>query len=315
MAKPIILDVDTGIDDALAIAYALRSPELKLEAVTTTYGNIDLASATRNTLQILESWGATEVPVYAGAARPLTRPYRDHPSTVHGPNGMGGVELAPAKRSAEAKHAIDYLIEVSAARPGELTLVATGPLTNLAMALLQDPDVARRFAEIVIMGGAIIHPGNATPTAEANILSDPEAARAVFHAGGKITLVGLDVTMQTLLTPEAIAEMERSQSAACRDLGSATRFYLGAYQRMYPGISGCGMHDPLAVAVAADPTLVGTQAMYVDVETRGEISRGQTVGDRRFGAKATPNMNVCLTVDAPRFIRTFLERLGAEEAK
>lgn len=283
MVKPVILDVDTGIDDALGILYALRSPELRVEGITVTYGNVAVAQAARNTLQILELCGRSDVPVYTGAARPLLHPFEKDGSLVHGSNGLGG-----------------------------LALVATGPLTNLAMAAAQAPDVLGGFAEIVIMGGAVAAPGNVTAVAEANILSDPEAARLVFHAGARITLVGLDVTMQALLTPDDLARMAVSADHACRSLVEATRFYLQAYQGFYPGLPGCAMHDPLAVAVAADPTLVRRRRLYVDVECRGEATRGVTVGDLRGASVGPePNLDVCLEVDGRRFLDQLLARLGA----
>ncbi len=311
MPKRVILDVDTGVDDALAIAYALRSPGLQLEAITTTYGNIDIDSATRNTLQLLEILGAESIPVYPGAGRSLLHPYTRGGSVVHGPNGLGGVELSAPRRAPQELHAVDYLIQTARANPGEFTLIAVGPLTNLAMAVLQDPEAAKLFASVVIMGGAVTVPGNVTRVAEANIWSDPEAARIVFRSGANIVLVGLDVTMQTLLTPEDLDRINESAVPGSRVLAEATRFYMGGYQTFYPGIRGCAMHDPLAVAVAEMPDLVKTRLMAVDVECAGEITRGQTVGELRRVAVTDPNVNVCLKVDVDRFMNLLLQRLGA----
>jgi purine nucleosidase len=312
LVKPVILDVDTGIDDALAIAYALRSPELDVIGITTTYGNVDLSATTRNTLQMLELCGRTGIPVYAGAARSLMNPYVKEASIVHGENGFGGVELPLPKKTPQPEHAVDFLIRMAHERPGEITLIPVGPLTNLAMALAQDPTIAKLFAQVVIMGGAVTAPGNVTPAAEANIWSDPEAARVVFNSGANLCLVGLDVTMKTLLTPAMLERMGASSDRACQILAQATRHYMRAYQGFYPGLPGCAMHDPLAVAVAADPSLVGTRRLHVDVECAGVITRGQTLGDLRgAGAGREPNVDVCTGVDAPRFLASLLERLGA----
>jgi purine nucleosidase len=305
----LILDVDTGIDDALAILYALNRPGIKLEAITTTHGNIDVASATRNSLQVLELAGRPDVPVYQGASRSLARPYTKKGSRVHGENGLGNVTLPAPAGMAEEEHAVDFLIRMARENPGQITLVPTGPLTNVALMCLQAPDAPRLFREIVIMGGAVLHPGNVNALAEANIWNDPEAARLVFHSGARIKLVGLDVTMQTLFTPAMMAEIGALGDAAAASVVCMSEYYLGAYREFYPGIGGCALHDPLAVAVAEDPSLVRTQPMFVDVECTGELTRGLTFADRRKVAGIVPNMDVCLEVDAERFGRCFLEAL------
>jgi purine nucleosidase len=305
-----VLDVDTGIDDAMAILYALSRPAIKLEAVTTVFGNIDVESATRNTLQLLELAGRSDVPVAAGCARSLTRPYTKKASRVHGENGVGNVELPAPHVHPVATHAVDFLRELVRANPGEITLVPVGPLTNVATLFLQAPDVAPLFREIVIMGGAVLHPGNASAVAEANIWNDPEAARIVFHSGARIKLVGLDVTMKTLFSAAMVEHVAANGSRAAATLMQMSHFYLEAYESFYPGIGGCALHDPLAVAVAEDASLVGTEAMFVDVECTGELTRGQTVADRRRIAGVVPNMAVCMTVDADRFTRRFVDALA-----
>lgn len=304
--KRLVLDVDTGVDDALALWYAARRPGIKLEAVTTLYGNVDVEQTTRNTLQILELAGLPAVPVAAGAAKALTRPPRVRDFFVHGQNGLGGVALpAPAGR-AVGEHAAAFLSRLARANPGELTLVPTGPLTNVALCFLQDPEAARRFKEIVIMGGAVLAPGNITAVAEANIWHDPEAARIVFESGARITLVGLDVTMQVLLS-HATADVIAGRGPNSKTMMDLTRNYIDVYQSWSPGIEGCALHDPLAVAVAEEPGLVQTQPMFVQVECTDGLCRGQTFAERRRMEGIEPNLQVCLGVDRDQFRSRFLE--------
>lgn len=304
--KRLVLDVDTGVDDALALWYAAKRPGIQLEAVTTLYGNVDLEQTTRNTLQILELAGLPEVPVAAGAVKALTRPPRVRDFFVHGENGLGGVDLpAPAGR-AVGEHAAAFLSRLARENPGELTLVPTGPLTNVALCFLNDPGAARLFKEIVIMGGAVLAPGNITAVAEANIWHDPEAARIVFESGAKITLVGLDVTMQVLLS-HATADQIAARGSKSRTMMDLTRHYIDIYRMWSPGIEGCALHDPLAVAVAEDSGLVTVEPMLVQVECTDGLCRGQTFAERRRMPGVEPNMQVCLQVDRDEFRSRFLD--------
>ncbi|MDA8253097.1 MAG: nucleoside hydrolase [Rhodospirillales bacterium] len=303
-----ILDVDTGIDDALAIFYALHRPGIVLEAVTTTFGNIDLASATRNTLQVLELAGRGDVPVAPGAAHALTRPFARGAAHIHGENGIGGVTLPAPRARAREEHAADLIIRMVRANPGAITLCTVGPLTNAALALARAPEIAGLLRRLVVMGGTLFHPGVpgiASPMADANMWNDPEAGRIVLRAGAPLTLVGMDVTMQTLLTPAMTDEIAAAGGAAATMMRIA-RFYVAAYQAQYPDIAGCGLHDPLAVAVAEDESLVTTEAMQIDVELAGEFTRGQVIADRRRTGLTRPNAAVCLGVDEPRFRARFM---------
>lgn len=304
-----ILDVDTGIDDALAIFFATRRPGIALEAVTTTYGNIDLAAATRNTLQVLELAGRAEVPVAAGSARSLVRPYRRAAEHIHGRNGLGEVELPPPAGAATEEHASDLIIRMAKAHPGEITLCPVGPITNVALALARAPEVAGLLREIVIMGGTIWHPGIPgipSPMADANFFNDPEAARIVLRSGARMKLVGMDVTMRTLLTPAMVDDIAAGGGPAAATMMRIARFYIAAYQAQYPDIAGCSLHDPLAVAVAEDPSLVTIEPMHLDIELAGELTRGQVVADRRRTGKVEPNAAVCVDVDVPRFTDRFV---------
>ncbi|MEH6996365.1 nucleoside hydrolase, partial [Neobacillus drentensis] len=207
--KPVILDVDTGIDDALAIAYALNSPELEIIGLTTCFGNGPIEYTTRNTLVILEQLGKS-VPVYSGADKPLSRPTKKFPTHVHGEDGLGNrVENGPVME-AESEGAVDYIINQVKQRPHEITIIAVGPLTNLALAVQKEPEIVSLVKEVVIMGGAVFVKGNVTPYSEANVVTDPEAADCVFSSGLPVTVVGLDVTMQTLLPNSTLADWRAS---------------------------------------------------------------------------------------------------------
>jgi inosine-uridine nucleoside N-ribohydrolase len=303
-----ILDVDTGIDDAMAIVYALNRPGLKLEALTTTFGNTDIETATANTLRILELVGRPEIPVARGPGRSLLKPFIKGADHVHGQNGLGEVGLPLPKERAVDEHASDLMIRMARENPGAITLCPVGPLTNVALAIAKAPEVAPLFKEIVIMGSTIFHPGiQGIPTAmaDANFWNDPEAAQIVLRSGAKIKLVGMDVTMKVLLTKQM-----REEIAAAGDVGATIMaiadFYVRSYETMYPGIGGCGLHDPLAVAIAEDPSLATTEYMCVDVELAGQLTRGQTVADRRNTAFDRRNADVCLEVDSERFSRRFV---------
>jgi purine nucleosidase len=302
--KRIILVVDTGVDDALALALAVRHPAIQLDAVLTSCGNVGLELATLNTLRVLDWLGATDVPVIAGADCPLEAPFVDA-AYWHGADGLGGARLPVSGRSA-LDDAPGYLVERLLAEPGEITVVCTGPLTNLALALRRDPGIVGNVKEVVLMGGAVQLPGNTTPTAEYNVYADPEAAAVVFNQDWSLTMVGLDVTQQVLLTAEEVGRLAHETSPEAVLLREVTRD-----QFVHKGLESIALHDPLAVGVALDPTLVQTTSGPVRVETRGEYTRGQTVFDLRPRAPRTPsNTRVCMQVSAERFRRMFFSALG-----
>jgi purine nucleosidase len=309
--KPIILDVDTGIDDAMAIAYAARSPELKLLGVTTQFGNISAKLAARNSLIMLELLGCDDVPVFAGADKPLFRPAKDaYAEMVHGDDGLGNVigAHAPKGRVADV-HAAKFMSDQVRRMPGEVTIIATGPLTNLAIAVMMDLGMAHLVKEVIIMGGAAEVPGNVTPHAEANIFNDPEAAEIVFRSGMPMTMVGLDVTMRTLLPRRRLSEWRRKGTRLGEVLADAADFYMDFYETSNPGIEGCPLHDPLAVGMAIDPAFCKTRKLPVEVDVEGLLSTGRTVCDRRAAPAKPANVNVCLEVDAERFLEHFMSRV------
>lgn len=303
----IILDVDTGIDDAWAIYLAHRSPGLTLKALTTTFGNSDIETTTRNTLLIRDLLGS-QVPVYRGSGQPLYRPWDGPVPAFHGENGLGDAPLPPVNSAAESLEAAEFLIKTIRQHPHEITLVMVARLTNLARALLYDPSLAPLIPHIVLMGGAAFVPGNVTAVAEANIWGDPEAADIVFRSGIPITMVGLDVTMTAELTRDDLSAW-KEKSAFADLMRKATEFYIQAYEKEHPDIqSWCPIHDALAVAVAEDPSLVQGHHWPVRVESQGLFTQGMTVVDARR-ADASSSVLVGVSLDVERFHERFVERL------
>jgi len=298
-AVPVILDVDTGIDDALALAFAAGSPEADLVAVTTLAGNVGVEATTANTLAVLAWLGRDDVPVHRGASRPLARPHRDA-TYFHDANGLGGAELPEGSGVVGGDRGPAAVIRLAKERPGEIVLVCLGPLTNLAIALNVAPEIGTLLRGVVVMGGAFAVPGNVTPHAEFNVFADPEAAQQVFSAGlPHLTAIGLDVTHQTAWSRASweatrAADGERAAAlavAVCRQ----------AFEER--GLAETFLHDPLALAVALDPDLVRCEEVAVAVET-DEERRGAT---EIVGPGAT---RVAVAVDAVRFLRRFGERLS-----
>ncbi|KKX55586.1 nucleoside hydrolase [Brevibacillus borstelensis] len=306
--KKIILDVDTGIDDALAISYAVHSPALEVLGITTTFGNITVEEATRNTVQILEFLGYSQIPVYAGAKRPLFRELKEKAKLFHGENGLGNIELPPPQTPVQKQEASAFMIEQARRHPGKLTIVTVGSMTNLAKAIRDEPEMTALVERVVVMGGAVTVPGNRTPVAEANICADPEAAELVFQSGIPVTMVGLDVTMQTLLTREHLALWREKGTDVSRLFADMCEFYMNAYAQV-GNVRGCGLHDPLAVGVVIDPTFVTAVPMHVSVDTSGGLSDARTIGDRRKHPAAAANVDVCLEVDHERFVEHFLQNV------
>jgi purine nucleosidase len=298
MSTRIILDCDPGIDDALAIAFATASPELELVGLTTVAGNVGLAKTTANALSVAAFVGAPDVPVTAGAAAPLLRPAIDA-GHVHGESGLGAAVLPAPARGARGGHATDFIIDTIAAAPGEITLVATGPLTNIALALSREPRLASWVKDFVIMGGSASR-GNVTPAAEYNIWADPEAAAIVFRGGWMVRMIGLDVTHQALATAAVQQRM-----GALGALGSQLLLpAIAQYRDSHDEAGEPPVHDVCAVVSIADPAVFGYTPARVQVETHGEFTSGMTVTD--FAAAEGPNTHVATSVDASRFWATVL---------
>ena len=301
------MDVDTGVDDALALLLALSLPEAELVGVSTVAGNVPLHRTTDNTLRLLQWAGRADVPVYAGAERPLVRD-AVAADDVHGATGLGAAQLPEARRS-PAGDGVEFLLSTLQTRPGEVTLVATGPLTNLAQAETRVPGVLRQARQVVIMGGAVRVPGNITPTAEFNFYADPHAARQVIASGAELILVGLDVTDQVWLKQVDLQACTGAYAAFCR----AACEPVIAFESAHYGFAGMHVHDPVALGAALWPQLFRTQQLWVDVEISGELTAGQVVVDQRALASDQERLGrpvaCAMDVDQARFLELFTERV------
>ncbi len=304
--RRIIHDCDPGHDDAVALLLALASPEVELLGVTTVAGNQTVEKTTANAIRVLDCVQREDVAVAGGATRPLVRE-RHVAAHVHGETGLDGSGLPSPSRAPAPVHAIDWIARTLASQPDPVTLVATGPLTNVALLLARYPEVEGQLEQIVLMGGAIGE-GNITPAAEFNLWADPEAAHRVFTSTVKVTMVGLDVTHRALLTPERVEQLAAS-SGAGRLVANMYAFYAEVYRRRY-GWSGAPVHDALAMAHVIDGNLLETQHRGVVIDTGPEPSRGRTYVDRWGISEWTPNAHVAVGVDAERFLTLLVERIG-----
>ncbi len=337
---PLLLDVDTGIDDSLALLYACASPEAELVAVTCVAGNVDARQVADNTRAVLELAGREDVEVALGRETPLVRPLVTTPET-HGPRGIGYAVLPPARRPLSDRHAADLIVAEARRRPGELTLVTLGPCTNLALAVLREPELPALLRRWVLMGGSYRSPGNTAPTTEWNVSVDPDAAKVCLVAFSDPAIVerrraaglpglplalGLDVTERAKLLPEHVTALARragSRPDPARDeaagsvathpviryVADALRFYMEFHSR-YDGFYGAFVHDPLAVAAALDPGLVRAEELPVDVELGGTLTTGETVTDWRRVWGRPPTLAVAVEADVATFFDRFVERVG-----
>jgi purine nucleosidase len=344
---PIVVDCDTGIDDSLALLYAVASPECELVAVTCTAGNVNAAQVAENTRAVLELAGRSDVEVAIGRETPLARELVTTPET-HGPRGIGYAELPAARMPLSPRFGPDLIVEEARRRPGELILVTLAPLTNVALAVLREPELPRLLRRLVIMGGSYRSPGNTAPTTEWNVNCDPEAAGIVFEAFGREgsnagsnerpsrpIALGLDVTERAKLLPKHLARLAALAGCApdgsirgspsgpsagqssgdldvnpiVRYLADALRFYM-EFHSHYDHFYGAFIHDPLALATALDPTLVRTEAVTVDVELGGRLTTGETVTDWRRVWDRPPNVDVAVDAEIGRFFDRFIERVG-----
>jgi uridine nucleosidase len=308
----ILFDTDPGVDDAMALLLALRSPEIQVVGVTTIFGNSNIEATTRNALNLLHFADRADIPVARGASVPLVLPHSRSAEFVHGPDAMGGIGWdsihRPGHRAMDAS-AANFIVKTVMERPGEITLVAIGPLTNLALALQLEPRVAQAVKQVVIMGGTIVHPGNCSPVAEANIANDPHAAQAVFTADWDLTVAPLDVTHATTTDHTFYARLRASKDPFAQFISQITPFY----QRFYASRDGnttgsIPTHDPSAIAYLIDPTLFTSEAYAIQVPTEG-LAIGATIADRQGRFYTHRKARCLLSVDSDRLRDLLFERL------
>ncbi len=322
---PVVIDCDTGIDDALALLYAVASPEIDLLAISCTSGNVEARQVSENTRALLELVGRDDVEVAIGREVPLVRELITTPET-HGPKGVGYAELPPARAPVSRRHAADLIIEEARRRPGELLLITLAPLTNVAVAVLREPELPRLLRGIVMMAGSYRSPGNTAPTSEWNVAVDPEAMQVVLRAfapdspsppGAVPRALGLDVTERAKFEPHHLERLVKRgggpDTPVMRFVQDALRFYMEFHSR-YDGFYGAHIHDALAVAAAIDPALVRFEALPVEVEVGGTLTTGETVTDWRRRWGKPPNLEIGVEADIPAFFERFIERVGALSA-
>ena len=321
--KRVLIDTDPGIDDAAAILLALASPELEVVAVTTIFGNASVQTCTANALRVLEAAGCARIPVYMGAGKPLLRPANEGwASHIHGGDGLGGLrgdsgdpDASVGDRSVESptsgiqdKHAAVAIVDAAMASPGELTVLALGRMTNVALALSLEPRIADSVREIVVMGGAVTVPGNVSGVATANLHEDPEAAAIVYRSGAPIVQVGLDVCNRVTVSPSQLEAIGNVGHPATALLSEATSYLRRAYIRTgrIGRDDGVRYNDMPAIGYAMDPGLFTARLAYVEIETHSDLTKGQTVADWNA---PEPNARICLGVDAEALTALFTGRL------
>jgi pyrimidine-specific ribonucleoside hydrolase len=323
--RRVIIDTDPGTDDALAIFLALKSPELKVEAITPVAGNVPLELTLPNALRLVEIADRTDIPVAAGASKPLVRRLVTA-SYAHGENGLGGVVFPEPKTKPIPESAGQLIRRMIRSAPHEIGIIALGPLTNLALAFRDDPELPSLIPNLTIMGGSLSG-GNVSPSAEFNIYVDPEAADVVFRSGVPLTMVGLDVTRKAMIREQDIQALDAASNRVSRAAGQIVRATMTRMRKANSPLAGPAMHDSLAMATFIDPSLVTLQDYFVTVETAGEYTAGETVGYRRapmrksapmanapaMGPDGTfrPNSEVATEVDVDRFLRMLVGRLTA----
>lgn len=313
MSRQIIIDTDPGIDDAMAILFAFKASALTVLGLTTVFGNVSVSRSTRNALSLVEL-ADVPVPVAGGAATPLLMPTRSHPDFVHGKDGFGNIGWPAPRGEADSRSAAQFIVDQVRAAPGKVTLIALGPLTNLALALELDPGIAPLVEEVVMMGGTVHTTGNVSPVAEANIINDPHAADAVFGAAWPVTMIGLDVTHQVLLKAAVLERIQQANPNQGDFLAQAAQCYFNFY-RGAMGIDGCFFHDAATIAYALEPSLFGCRHGAIRVATEG-LAIGQTMmapEGRQFaepGWEGRPMVKVALEVDDVRVLSLFEQTLS-----
>lgn len=310
MPQKVILDVDTGTDDAVALMTAALSPDLELVGATTVNGNTLVQNCTENTLRVFDYIGKSEIPVFQGMHLPLVRQNIEQAIPATGIHG-DFLDLPPSRTKKQEQHAVDWLIETYMHSDGDIILVPVGPLTNIAAAIRKEPRILEKIPELVIMGGAHEH-GNSTPSAEFNIWCDPEAARIVVNCGRPIRMIPLDATHRALVSREDCTRLREIGTPAAIATAICTERRIAGYDRSQPmhRLGAAPVHDALAVCAIIDPSVVTTQLINVDVETSGLLTDGRTVCDFRHRSKGAPNVHFATDADEPKFVRMLMEILG-----
>jgi len=317
LLKKVIVDTDTGIDDAMGCVLALQSPELNILGFTSVFGNVDVGSTTRNTAALLEALDRTEVCLAKGAAhgfrgKPLFNP------EIHGADGVGNANFPIPNVQELNMTAAQFIIDAAHKHPGEITFIGLGPLTNLALALMLEPNLPKLLPNVVWMGGAVYMPGNVTPVAEADAAHDPEGAEMVLaESGWQVTLVSLDVTDNTLFRAADMARLDKANSLSAKYLQRIIPFYMDFYSPLL-GERACAMHSALTVGVVANPELIlKSERLPMHVELTGTVTRGMTVADRRPGRQLSgnrdwmqsPEATLVRDVNRDAFVEMFLQRV------
>jgi inosine-uridine nucleoside N-ribohydrolase len=313
----LILDTDPGIDDAAALFFALASPEVSVDVITTVFGNVSVDQAAANALRLVAAASRRDIPVHRGASKPL-RGAPAFATHIHGSDGLGDVELPEARTEAAAEHAVEAIIAHVARHPGEVTIMAIAPLTNVALALTREPALAKQIKRVVCMGGAVLTMGNASPVASANFFNDPLAAAIVYESGVPVVQVGLDVCQKVYVTDEQLERLGRDGGTAARRVAAMSRFIKAAYARVprvvsrwtrYNAGPWAHFNDLAAMGFAILPDAYTSESLPVVIETEG-LCRGQTVADFRGQLGRDPNATVPLDVDGERVSRLFVERVA-----
>jgi purine nucleosidase len=308
MPQKIIFDTDPGIDDALALLLLAVSPEIELLGITVTHGNTSQEKCLKNALSLVELAGIEEIEVMRGATEPLVKELSVAEET-HGDGGLGYAKLPTAFKKANEKPAHDFIIEMVEKHPDEVTILAVGPMTNVALALLKRPEIAKKVRSIISMGGAIHYPGNATPQAEYNVFCDPEAFDIVLRSGIDFTLVPLDVTYKCIFTKKHLELINTARPEIKNFIADSTRFYMEFHVK-HQSIEGCAINDPLAAALLLDSTLVKLEDYFVRVDLMGATSKAKTIADYYGALNQKVNAHVAMQVDVERFMDLFVERMN-----
>lgn len=308
MPNKVIFDTDPGIDDALALLLLAASPEIELLGITVTHGNTSQEKCLRNALSLVELAGIGDIDVLPGATEPLVKELTVAEET-HGDGGLGYAKLPLAKKKAIDLPAHDFIIEMVEKNPGEITILAVGPMTNVALALLKRPQIAGKIRSIISMGGAIHYPGNATPQAEYNVFCDPEAFDIVLRSGIDFTLVPLDVTYKCIFTKQHLELINKARPEIKNFIEESTRFYMEFHVK-HQSIEGCAINDPLAAALLLDPSLVKVEDYFVKVDLASPTSKAKTIADYYGALNQRVNAHVAMQVDVARFMALFVERMN-----